>query len=403
MLERLDGEYADCQQRFDYLAYRGAILLMQGDIKRATEALERALMLEPDSPGVQLDYAQALASAGELRMANSLLLELLNRTDLHPDFRLALESQRKVLLKSNWRLGFQLTSLLGFEENLNSAPTSRFVTLSSSAGDIVLELDPSNQRKKGFSWMNSLVAKGATNIDSDREIYLLGDVRSRQSAHSTNYLNVDGTAGYRGERSYLLFDDGHQIDVNFGLSQIEFDEKTLFRATRGEIAIEVPSHFSPGRCLSRLGLALENRRFPHSRGSNGRYIGAISSLSCMHSSGTFGFQAKTGRDRPTAEQRAGGAQDRRELDLAWGKDFGFFEAHVMGSLAWSVDQQGYSILLSDGTPRRIRRSVSKVEARVPLRSSWVWVISVEESRQASNVELFSSRNRSVYAGLRRNF
>ena len=53
-----------CDEQAICQAQRGAQLLAQGRVEEAAVALEKALLLDPNLPGAQLDYAQALAQCG---------------------------------------------------------------------------------------------------------------------------------------------------------------------------------------------------------------------------------------------------------------------------------------------------------------------------------------------------
>ena len=53
-----------CDEQATCQAQRGAQLLAQGRVEEAAIALEKALLLDPNLPGAQLDYAQALAQIG---------------------------------------------------------------------------------------------------------------------------------------------------------------------------------------------------------------------------------------------------------------------------------------------------------------------------------------------------
>ena len=53
-----------CDEQAACQAQKGAQLLAQGRVEEAAVALEKALLLDPNLPGAQLDYAQALALIG---------------------------------------------------------------------------------------------------------------------------------------------------------------------------------------------------------------------------------------------------------------------------------------------------------------------------------------------------
>ena len=76
-----------CDGNAFFHAFRGAQLLAQGQIEVAAIALEKALLLNPDLPGAQLDYAQALAQIGLKGSARAILNEVLQRPDIQPQLK----------------------------------------------------------------------------------------------------------------------------------------------------------------------------------------------------------------------------------------------------------------------------------------------------------------------------
>ena len=203
-LERLKRLESYCLMRADYYAYQGALLISLGRGAQAVESLERALLLAPDVPGVQFDYAQALAQGGERKSAGALLQSLIERDDLHPDFRGFLQKQQTQLLRPHWMFDFKATSLMGYESNLNSAPSARFYTFTPSSGEVVFELDSGSRPKSGAAWLNSFSATGATELGAGEAIYVLADLRHRQSGGATDYLQAEGSVVWRAPRLWGL-------------------------------------------------------------------------------------------------------------------------------------------------------------------------------------------------------
>lgn len=402
-LERLTAFTESCLSRADYFAYRGALLVSLGRGAQAIEVLERALLLAPDSPGVQFDYAQALAQGGERASASALLSILLDRSDLHPDFRALLKTQSAELAKPQWRFGFQFSSLLGRETNLNSAPNSQFFTFTSPAGDVVLELDPASQPKRGSAWLNSFATTGMADLGAGRTIYVLGDLRSRESGGGTDYLQAEGSVIWSGARLESWPDKELQPNLRLGVSQLQFGGKTLFRGIRGEAGLEAPLEAGSSRCQLRGGVALEDRQFPDSPSNDGLNTGIVASAHCVYNKQMISLQLNYGQDRPKADLRLGGKQTRSELGVGWTKDYGRFEAQAIGAYSWSGDSESYSPLLANGATRRLNRYLARLEVRVPVNPTWQWLVSIEQSRQSSNIALFDIRSQAVYSGFRARF
>jgi predicted Zn-dependent protease len=76
-----------CDEKATCQAQKGAQLLAQGRVEEAAVALEKALLLDPNLPGVQLDYAQALALIGLKGSARAMLADVLQRPDIQPNLK----------------------------------------------------------------------------------------------------------------------------------------------------------------------------------------------------------------------------------------------------------------------------------------------------------------------------
>lgn len=398
-LERLKRLESYCLMRADYYAYQGALLISLGRGAQAVESLERALLLAPDMPGVQFDYAQALAQGGERKSAGALLQSLIERDDLHPDFRGFLQKQQTQLLRPHWMFDFKATSLLGYESNLNSAPSARFYTFTPSSGEVVFELDSGSRPKSGSAWLNSFSATGATELGAGEAIYVLADLRHRQSGGATDYLQAEGSMVWRAPRLWGLSAEGNHPNLRLGVSQLEFAGKTLFQGLRTEASLEFPVWF----CQGRGGLARESRKFPASPSADGTYLGLLVSTHCLLGSDLVSFQLNTGTDRPDQEFRAGGNQRRSELGFGWTRGFQGFETNFVGAYSIAKDGRSYSPLLASGATRELSRTLIRAEIRVPLGQTWIWVVSAEASRQSSSLDLFDVESRAVYAGIRARF
>ncbi len=87
-----------CLKESGYYARLGEYLLLTHKEREAIEALERALLLNAEQPGVQLDFAQALAQTGDVESANALLHQVLARSDVPKELRTVLEA----VLQQGW-------------------------------------------------------------------------------------------------------------------------------------------------------------------------------------------------------------------------------------------------------------------------------------------------------------
>jgi predicted Zn-dependent protease len=131
-LERLAQWAEACDENAFFHAHWGAVLLAQGQTEAAAVALEKALLLNPDLPGAQLDYAQALAQIGLKGSARAMLKEVLQRPDIQPTLKAQLLPAQTASAGASaldWQWSSLLQSSYGHESNLNSATYTDTLTL----------------------------------------------------------------------------------------------------------------------------------------------------------------------------------------------------------------------------------------------------------------------------------
>jgi len=139
-LEQLAASAEACDQNAFFHAYLGAQLLAFGQTDAAAVVLEKALLINPDLPGAQLDFAQALAQIGLKGSARAILNEVLQRPDIQPDLKNQLAKAQLEQAQPNWQWQALAQSAYGHESNLNSATYTDTLTLYLSNGPVTLGL-----------------------------------------------------------------------------------------------------------------------------------------------------------------------------------------------------------------------------------------------------------------------
>ena len=134
-----------CDEQAICQAQKGAQLLAQGRVEEAAVALEKALLLDPNLPGAQLDYAQALALIGLKGSARAMLADVLQRPDIQPKLKSKLTGAQNPPsdanqpgLPSEWQWSKLAQAALGHETNLNSATFTDSLTLMLSNGPVTI-------------------------------------------------------------------------------------------------------------------------------------------------------------------------------------------------------------------------------------------------------------------------
>jgi len=448
LLAQINAMAPVCLQNAPYHAWRGAVLLALHQPAAASEALERALLLEPEQPGALLDYADALLALGDSASARGLLLQLTPRSDL-PDGLRPLLARALAATDPNrgparqpgdpeaWRTRWVLSSALGHDNNLNNAPSASALTLTFPQGALTLPLLASAQPQSGAAALNSVQWQGLKPVGSQLWV-LQAELRSRHTAQAaTRYQQADVSANW-----LQAPEAPRQWIVRSGLSRLDFGGQRLLQSVRlsalhqwqgywGQTPIS-PRGVAPhpaGRaegsanlgsdpknlaCRPSAGVEAEARRYPMSPELNGRYTGLLAAVNCgsaevagsqaLFSQQFASLQLRLGQDQPDSASRPGGSYQRAEIRATWEGRYRAFRANTDYSYSRQRDASGYSPLLADNLARRANRHSLRAELAHPLPSGWLagadGFVSVELSRQRSNLAVFESHQNALYAGLR---
>ena len=412
LLLLLDTYAPVCLRIAEFHAWRGAALLALNQPGPAIESLERALLINPDFPGALLDYAAALLATGDARSARGLLLQLGSREDVSPGMRklldLELAATNPDVLRSRWFF----STAAGTDSNLNNAPSASELTLTFPQGALTLPLLDSSRPRRGAAAMAIAQWQGLKPQGSQLWLFQ-ADVRSRYTSEAaTRYRQADLAA------TWLQAPDAPQQWIaRAGASQTTFGGQTLLQSARASFQRQwrgSTSSFSDTSCRPSAGVEWEGRQFPSSGNLNGKYVGLVAAAVCnfvsLENAETAGvmaqpvlnLQLRTGTDRASAPDRAGGNFKRTELRASLEKNLGTFKLNGEYGFSRQVDASGYSPLLADNLIRKINRHSLRAEVSRPL-DLWPqvdWFVSAEINLQHSNLDAFRSRQNAYYAGMR---
>lgn len=410
-LERLAILQNECISRADYHAFRGQLLLKNRRPGEALESLERALLINPDQPGVQLDFATALAETGDMGAARALAEQLLARDDVPGVLRQTLQGLKNTsssptpLSQDGWQMQGYVQTLMGFESNLNSAPYVSTINLTLPNGNIPLSLDASSQPQAGASLLYAGQLAGLRLI-GDRVLSLGAEWRERQTSASLGlgYRQQELTASYR-----PISPAGWYQRLSY--SHFDFEGATRFDNLKASAWRESGPTSLTKDCRYRAGLEVEYREFRLDELEKGRYFGGVAALLCVVSVDQLQWSIHSGRDAATNEGRAGGDQRRREVRVQWQRnlDWGWFGVE-WGALQMR-DDVPYSALLGGEIRSMLRKNLKlslsyplpAVLPGLPLGGRLSLLAAVEVMNQGSSIELFKLRNHTVNGGLRYEF
>lgn len=391
---RLSGLNDACQQRPDYFAYHGALLLTLKQPQEAAIALEKALLLAPDLAGAQLDYAQALAELGELTPARQLAGEVARRPDAPKGVQSWLYDQLGSWRGEGWRLGWSWDWLAGTERNLNSAPGIRYLTLTLPGGNVPLELDNIEDPQPGSALKSDLLIAAAHRLG--KGVIQLGGEHLQRHSPGRSASRQELTSAHL---AYL-----HPLwNGRWGLrledTRVRLAAAPAYLGSGWNLYYQLPASLLPTGCSLNLGRVGEQRRYPGAEHQNGHYRAMLLHQSCQRGDGRLQFSLQHGTDRAVAPQRLGGDQRRTDASLSLGQRLGDERLTLTLAASRAADRQNYSALLGN-QPRRTERLSLRLHWEHPLTPHLSLIGQAERSAQHSNIDLFGMRNSTLYFGLR---
>ena len=426
LLVQLNAQTPLCLQNAAFYAWRGAVLLALRQPAAAAEALERALLLDPNLPGAQLDYADALLGVGDTASARGLLAQVAQRTDLPISLRPLLARELAATDPNAWRARWIFGTAQGIDSNLNNAPAASELTLTFPQGPVTFSLLEGSRPQRGSANLSAVQWLGIKPAGS--QLWLLqAELRSRHTESSaTRYQQADVSA------SWLQAPDAPaQWIVRTGLTKVSFGGQALLQGARLSVLRQWQAKTPPAMtsatgqgagvqasiastCRPSAGAEVEARRYPASTELNGRYTGLLAGVNCsladvpdstaLVSQQQVSLQLRLGSDQPDSSVRPGGSNRRLEVRATWEARLGAFKTSTDYSYTHQTDATGYSPLLADNLARRVSRHSLRAELARPLPEGWLGgaegFISLEVNRQLSNLAAFESRQKSFYTGLR---
>ena len=441
-----------CDEQAICQAQKGAQLLAQGRVEEAAVALEKALLLDPNLPGAQLDYAQALALIGLKGSARAMLADVLQRPDIQPKLKLKLTGAQNPPndanqpgLPSEWQWSKLAQAALGHETNLNSATFTDSLTLMLSNGPVTIGLSDSAKPIAGPAFKNLLAVQGTTRAGAG--LLGLGELSVSASLSNKNAVQTDALSGIKPERNQtaeavvkyslpmIAGAASGQWQLSAGGTQFWLESASAYSDTGFNVKFNWDQTFEPSfnsvfggklnlegqSCKVAPSLGQTQQNFPLSSSLNGIYSFARMELLCKAQSNESQVVLGKGQDKatnnstsnamsaPQSSARPGGDKKRLDLllrhehlvPLAWSP----FKQVKAGQLsAWvryakSADAQIYSELLGD-LKTTTHRTDWGLGLWVPLDKSWSAGLNLEATSQKSNNTLFNLKNSGVYAGIR---
>ena len=407
-----------CDDNALFQAQYGSALLAQGQVEAAAVALEKALLLNPDLPGAQLDYAQALAQIGLMGSARAMLQEVLRRPDIEPVLKAQLSAAQdspnsllsrfkipSLLGPSEWHWLSLLQTVYGRETNLNSATYTDELTLYLSNGPVRLSLSDKAKPAPGYAFKSSLALQGELKGLSGHELVLNAMLTNKAGAASVGGDNQSADAALKYSLPMQVGPTSGAMQLALGATQFWSGNQAAYSDQGAQMkfvwrALEGPCKIAPS--IGRI-----EQSFPHSISLNGVYTYARIDWVCsMSKNQETSIALGGGSDRAQDASRPGGNRSRAEVLLRhdqiarltlWPSAPGQLSGWVR--FGKSQDKLLYSELLGD-----LRSNTHRTDMGLaywfPIRKQWRAGINLEATSQKSNNTLFNLKNSTLYAGLR---
>lgn len=384
-----------CLLSSEYFALLGAAQLNAGNLADALESLERALLLDSANGGAQIDYAQALYLQGQLFSALELNGQVLARGDVPEDLRAMLQSRQDSWQSMTRQFGLQADLLLGYDNNLNGAPSPGQITLTLSGESIILPLNPEFRPVRG-PYLNARLGARYRQLAPQHQHNALVELKGRVSEDKASDL-LQLSSRY----AYIRPGARRSWQLNTGISQLFFGGSALYTAT------ELGGRFvanSGQSCAPYVMAATQHQLFHNQNNLDAieSKLGAGVSCPMSHNAGRqqqLAVEFAALNNSPLRSDRPGGSRNGWQMNLEW--QMAVDSGLLIGQLNHTVldDKRGYSALLADGAARSLRRSYVLLQYQRPLAERTQLLINIYHQNQRSNLELFRSTDSTVEIGV----
>jgi tetratricopeptide (TPR) repeat protein len=386
-----------CLQDSNYFALLGAAQLNNARLGAALESLERALLLNPDNGGAQIDYAQALFVQGQLFSALALNERLLTRQDLPDDLREALAQRQRSWQSMTRQTGFLAEILAGHDNNLNSAPSPSQITLTLSGDSVVLPLNPEYQPISG-PYLNMRLAARYRQLTPENQHNAIVEVRGRISEDR-------GSDMAQMDLRYAFIHPGPALSwqASAAVNNLFYGGSPLYTATEAGGQVRLGRS---GKCAPFMTAAAQHQLF-HEQSRLNAVEGKLGIGAHCSMTGSLAQQVSAELsllgNHPLHGNRPGGDRQGWQLTVDWQLSVGRGQLLAQLSHTRLEDSRGYNPLLADGSRRWLRRTYGLFQYSLPVSESLMLQFNLYRQNQASNLELFRSTDATAEVGVRYTF
>ena len=342
----LSALFDRCSDSAEFFALLGAMQLQIGDLLQATESLELALLLDPQNGSALFDYAELLNQQGQTLNAIELGEQLLSREDLPGALEELILERLDTWRRSNTNNQLGLGISLGYDSNLNSAPSNDSLALTLSGRSVVLDVAPEFQATSGgYSRLQVNGLRRTSTADIVSSMY--GGISGKFSDLSQNQLLQAST-----RFSFADAGDLSRWNIELGLDYLNYGGNSIYGSPtlRGSYMVG-----RAGGCGFLPTAALQYQHFYTPRllsgfeGSLG--MAAVCEIPGGSGNERFGIEAGVIHNRARYEDRLGQDRDGWRINMVWQQNLGRGTASFQYTHSELDDETGYSPLFDNGVSR----------------------------------------------------
>ena len=397
IVETLAGLLDQCYTNSEYFSVNGAAYLSMGDLLRALESLERALLLDPDNGSAAVDFAEVLYRQGQVTTAIEVNSQLLSREDLPEDLREAILTRQQRWRRDTTQRLFSLGTTVGYDNNLNSAPIADQIGLTLSGNPVLFDVSPEFQAAGAayarFTGTGTRLSYGQT-VNSS----LTASITGRFSKES-DYDLIQGSARYRLSDS----SDIPAWNATFGLDHLVWGGNTVFSSAtiRADYLL-----MDFGVCRAYPRLAIQYQKYKAQELLSGyEYFlgpGGECDIEIGGALNRFGLEVGALRNKAEYSGRLGGDREGWQSNFFWQRAWG--AGQIIGQYQFTKfnDTEGYSLLFGNGVRRRENLHSTFISYARPLKPFGriaQFIATAAYHNQDSSIGLFRTRGASLELGL----
>lgn len=362
------------------LVKHGQALNHQSRFAEAAELLEQALMINPSVRGGKAAYQAAL---------NGLLGD-----EKSTGSNWAIKPTKK------WLVSKQINIKVGASSNLNSAPSNSVIPLTIGGETIKLKLAADETEKAGQAIDLSLSIAARKQINK-KEFAVLSAQLQQKKATQTGFTSYQwGQLAATWGRNLA---SKHQIIGGISIDVLNYQQQKPYYIVQGALRHRFLQWH---QCSQQYGVDVQRQGQQNNKALDGRFAGAVSSISCHQKNAVYTAQVSAGKDWAVGS-RLGGDQKIKKVQFQYDlrlNNNSNDKLKAMLSYYEQKDQKGYNSLLNNGSRRKVQRVNALLEYQKPLKiagNDWVGYINIRRVTQRSNIALFETNTKELWLGLKR--